>query len=224
MRVRNLFIILLSAILLSGCCLKHNYTEATCEKPQTCTKCGEEQGITLEHNFTEATCNQPKTCVVCGKEEGTPLEHEWLDATYESPMICSLCGETQGEPLEPVEIVTEEESTETTEESVDNNAVLSEDDYKGDEIDIKSFDEATQNVIKKAKDYYEKGIITKEEYETIVKEATGLNDLIGDLQNSQPGHIDKDVGYGTPGDPSKDGTNPYKDVDLPAHLKGDVVQ
>ena len=52
-----------------------------------------------EHNWTDATCTTPKTCSVCGAIEGEALGHSWVDATYEAPKTCSVCGATEGEPL-----------------------------------------------------------------------------------------------------------------------------
>jgi len=214
----------------------HTFTEPTCTTAGIC-ECGETQGEPIGHTWVDADCSTAKTCSVCNTTEGTPLEHKWLDATIEAPKTCELCGLTEGEPLptqisaeqgegeEPV--IIEEAAEETVTDGVDSTStdvILGEGEYKGDEIDIKSFDEATQNVLNRAKELYEAGLLSKEEYDAVVKDATGLNSLVNDLQNSQPGHIDKDVGYGTPSDPSQYGTNPYKDVDLPAHLKGDVVQ
>lgn len=36
-------------LLLSGCCLSHQWTPATCNEPETCTKCGETEGEALGH-------------------------------------------------------------------------------------------------------------------------------------------------------------------------------
>lgn len=52
-----------------------------------------------EHEWQEATCNAPRTCSLCGETEGEALGHEWTDADCENPKTCSRCGETEGEPL-----------------------------------------------------------------------------------------------------------------------------
>lgn len=93
-----LSVLMLSA-LLSGCFCIHRWTEATCEAPKTCSKCGETEGEALGHSWEEATCQHPETCSVCGKTQGQALEHNWQEATTETPKTCSLCGETQGERI-----------------------------------------------------------------------------------------------------------------------------
>lgn len=52
-----------------------------------------------EHNFSDATCTSPSTCTKCGETRGTALGHDWLDATYESPKTCQRCGVTEGDPV-----------------------------------------------------------------------------------------------------------------------------
>ena len=59
--------------------------------------CGETE---CAHEWSEATCSAPKTCSLCGITEGETLAHSWVDATYEAPKTCSACGATEGEPLE----------------------------------------------------------------------------------------------------------------------------
>lgn len=68
-----LSIITILSLLLTGCCLKHDWQEATCTAPRTCAK--------------------------CGKTEGEPIEHTWTDATTTNPQACSVCGETVGDVL-----------------------------------------------------------------------------------------------------------------------------
>lgn len=91
-----LLIVLLSS-LLAGCCLSHEWMEATCTAPRTCTKCGEIEGEKLNHVWVEATCTVPKTCSDCGETEGVPLEHSWKDSTCTRPKTCSNCNLTEGE-------------------------------------------------------------------------------------------------------------------------------
>lgn len=52
-----------------------------------------------KHEWTEATCTAPKTCSLCQKAEGEPLRHSWNDATCTTPKICSSCKETEGKEL-----------------------------------------------------------------------------------------------------------------------------
>ena len=101
MKKRIIIPLLISTLSLSGCCLfSHDFAEATCTTPSTCTKCGEIQGEALGHTFTDATCTEAKTCSVCNFAEGNPLEHQWLEATTENPKTCDRCGLTEGEPLQ----------------------------------------------------------------------------------------------------------------------------
>ena len=54
----------------------------------------------MGHDWVEATCTEPKTCSRCGETEGEPLGHNWIEATYETPKTCSRCGATEGEPAQ----------------------------------------------------------------------------------------------------------------------------
>ena len=78
---------------------EHTWQEATCEKPGTCSECGETEGAPLGHAWQEATCTQPKTCTRCGMTEGAPLGHVWQEATRTQPKTCTRCGMTEGGPL-----------------------------------------------------------------------------------------------------------------------------
>lgn len=76
---------------LTGCC-KHEWTEATCVAPRTCSLCGKTEGEVVDHTWGEATCETPKTCSVCGTTEGEPLGHSFSEAGYLTPSVCSVCG------------------------------------------------------------------------------------------------------------------------------------
>ena len=75
---------LLCAVLLSGCCMKHEWTAATCEDPITCAKCGETIGEETGH--------------VAGlvQKESIPI---WGQPGV-SHRYCVLCGEQMEEILE----------------------------------------------------------------------------------------------------------------------------
>lgn len=93
--------ILATCVLLTGCHLKHEWQEATCTAPKTCTIGGETEGEPLGHTWVDATCTEPKTCSVCGETEGEPLGHGTLtEANYQQGPVCTVCGESTGEPLE----------------------------------------------------------------------------------------------------------------------------
>lgn len=76
-----LVIMLLLAMLLSGCCLNHSWEEATCTQPKTCSKCGETEGEPLGHSWKEATYWEPEVCTVCNATQGQPVEN-YFDANH----------------------------------------------------------------------------------------------------------------------------------------------
>lgn len=57
----------------------------------SCSSCA------CSHEWKDATCASPKTCTLCGEKEGTAASHTWIDATCVAPKTCSSCGETEGE-------------------------------------------------------------------------------------------------------------------------------
>lgn len=60
MRQLGCAILCLALILcLSGCACKHEWAEATCTEPKTCTKCGETEGDPLEHTPGEWVQDEP---------------------------------------------------------------------------------------------------------------------------------------------------------------------
>lgn len=94
--------VLIIGSILSGCHMSHEWQEATCTVPKTCSVGGETEGEPLGHTWVNATCAEAKYCSVCGETEGVPLEHTWVDATCAEAKHCSVCGETEGEPLEHI--------------------------------------------------------------------------------------------------------------------------
>jgi len=66
---------LLVCLILSGCCLSHEWTEASCEAPKTCTKCDKTEGEALGHesgnwvnayNIMDCTLTKEERCHRCG--------------------------------------------------------------------------------------------------------------------------------------------------------------
>ncbi|MBR5712296.1 MAG: hypothetical protein IKX54_01750 [Lachnospiraceae bacterium] len=98
-KVLGVALLIVCVGILSGCCLKHDWAEATCTEPKHCTKCGKTEGLSLGHTWNEATCTTPMTCSVCGEKSGEPLGHKWLARTIKAPKTCELCGATEGERL-----------------------------------------------------------------------------------------------------------------------------
>lgn len=68
-----LFLLIIYMIIMSGCC--------------------------ISHQWIDADCTHPKTCVKCSKTDGIPTGHLWIDANYTTPKTCAYCGLTEGEPL-----------------------------------------------------------------------------------------------------------------------------
>ena len=91
--------LILCVCLLCGCGCKHEWSEAACEQPKTCSACGLTEGEALGHSWLDATCTAPRTCSACGAEEGEALGHNWFDATCTAPETCGICGATQGAAL-----------------------------------------------------------------------------------------------------------------------------
>lgn len=79
--------------------LGHVWLAATCEAPKTCEVCAATTGEAKGHSMVEATCEEAKHCETCGLTEGDALGHIWLDATTEAPKTCQTCAATEGERI-----------------------------------------------------------------------------------------------------------------------------
>ncbi len=77
----------------------HSWTDATCDAPMTCKKCGKTKGEALSHEWIAATCKEAKHCSRWVLTDGEPLSHSFNEATCELPKTCSVCGTTEGEPI-----------------------------------------------------------------------------------------------------------------------------
>ena len=95
-RTLAIFLGLLLVFCLSSCACQHEWKEATCTEPKTCTKCGETEGEALGHKWTEATCTKAKECSRCGEESGEPLGHDVKEWKEESASTCSEAGKEVG--------------------------------------------------------------------------------------------------------------------------------
>lgn len=80
-----------------GEAIEHTYTVGICTEKQSCTGCGKEK-LGFEHTWSNATCGQNKVCTVCN-ETGALVEHVWTASTCESPRTCTKCNMTDGQPL-----------------------------------------------------------------------------------------------------------------------------
>lgn len=86
--------------MLTGCFCQHEWAEANCTTPKTCTKCEKTEGEALGHDIVEASCTEAKHCTRCADmTEGEPLGHNWQEATTEAPQTCATCGQTEGERI-----------------------------------------------------------------------------------------------------------------------------
>ncbi len=85
----------------------HDWADATCLIPKTCTVCGETEGEALGHQGGEATCKKKATCELCGEVYGKKADHVfdakatepeniYTSATITKPAIyfysCIWCG------------------------------------------------------------------------------------------------------------------------------------
>jgi len=86
-----------NAVVTVPTCTAAGYTTYTCA-------CGDTYvGDTVAapgHNWVDATCTAPKTCSKCGATEGEALGHDWIPATCLRQETCGTCGETRGELAE----------------------------------------------------------------------------------------------------------------------------
>ena len=72
------------------------------EKIRLCEGCDQKETAPIQalgHDWQEATCESPKTCSVCNTTEGEALGHTWVDATCTTPKTCSVCEATEGAVL-----------------------------------------------------------------------------------------------------------------------------
>ena len=95
--------VFLALTLTHVICLNHDWQEAGCTTPQTCSYCGKTKGEIEGHKWQDATCTTPKTCSVCKKKNGEPAGHtdsEWIITTESTLMetgkeklVCANCDE-----------------------------------------------------------------------------------------------------------------------------------
>ena len=98
-KISVVLLLLLVTMVITACACQHEWEEANCTAPKTCTKCGETEGEPLGHDWEDANCETPKTCKVCGETEGEAHGHKWTEATCTEAKTCSVCGKTSGNAL-----------------------------------------------------------------------------------------------------------------------------
>lgn len=79
----------------SGSC-SHEWTEATCTTPRTCTICSKTKGGAIGHDWIPATCETAKTCKTCQKTEGEALGHTVSGWKTVAKSTCSTKGKEEG--------------------------------------------------------------------------------------------------------------------------------
>ncbi len=100
-KLLTIFSSIFTLVCLSGCetpC-EHDFIDATCTTPKTCSLCNEVFGDPLGHSWIDATCTKAKTCSVCNEKEGEALGHNYTSATCFEPKICTVCNHSEGEAL-----------------------------------------------------------------------------------------------------------------------------
>ena len=77
-----------------GCNGYHEWHQATCVMPESCSKCGATRGDLGEHDYSKATCQKPETCKYCGATKGgpDPNAHVWQFVGCEEQEVCAHCG------------------------------------------------------------------------------------------------------------------------------------
>ncbi len=98
-KVCRIILIMALCLSLTACACDHEWINATCTSPVTCSKCGETAGDPATHHWVSATCETSKTCSSCRLTEGEPLGHEWIDPNCVMPKTCSSCDATEGTEL-----------------------------------------------------------------------------------------------------------------------------
>lgn len=53
-----------------------------------------------EHQWKDATCTSPKTCSLCEAIEGESLGHTWVGVDWEHSEVCASCGKTKDQALD----------------------------------------------------------------------------------------------------------------------------
>jgi len=95
----SITLVLVMLLVLAGCGCEHDWLEANCTTPKTCSLCEATEGTPLGHSWLAASCDMPKHCENCDATEGEALGHTWEDATCIVPKKCSTCHATEGTVL-----------------------------------------------------------------------------------------------------------------------------
>ena len=96
---KRIFLLLLCCLLLGGCSHRHQWQEADCTTPRTCTVCQATEGEALGHDGTEADCTSSSVCKRCGCTLEQAPGHDFTEANYQDAPVCRRCGLVQGQAL-----------------------------------------------------------------------------------------------------------------------------
>lgn len=78
--------VLVLCLSCSGCCLSHDWAEASCTSPETCTKCGEAQGEALGHDKGEFVTTETDLVAAVAKYEARCTRCEAVMESKEETM------------------------------------------------------------------------------------------------------------------------------------------
>ena len=104
MKTKKIVALMMAALIVlcafSSCGCKHEWKDADCLNPKTCSLCEETEGEAAGHKWIDATCTAPKSCKNCDETKGKALGHDWQEATTEAPTTCSRCKVTEGKKID----------------------------------------------------------------------------------------------------------------------------
>lgn len=106
-RLLSAVLVVLILANLTACSLipkGENSTENNNDVVPSSNESSEKVEEVCEHQWIEATCTEPKTCSLCGITEGETLEHDFAPATVDSPKKCKVCGFEEGDSVKVTEI------------------------------------------------------------------------------------------------------------------------
>ena len=83
-----------------GKALGHDYDDSgKCTRCGASKTASQKGSATCSHQWIDADCNNPRTCSICGATTGAPNKHNYAAATCDKPQTCRDCGATTGSPL-----------------------------------------------------------------------------------------------------------------------------
>ena len=101
-------VIIIAIILLWPC--EHEWVDATCTTPKTCSKCDAVEGEPLGHSWNKATCTKPSECKLCKETKGKALGHKWKETithdyvgnTITKIAVCNVCSRNEEKNTEKI--------------------------------------------------------------------------------------------------------------------------